>query len=165
MFGPNPPCANVLALVETESRFNPEALSNKGAAGPGQFIAATAAGMCRNYPNELCPPRPNDWDWSAKAIARHLKESMDRLASSTASECSAGLMSLSEYNGGPAALGRERALCQVDGGCDTTRWFLNVELQKSRADWAYKENRDYVFRVFQRSEKYVNAGMGRSWCH
>ena len=165
VFGPNPPCADVLALVETESAFNAEAMSRVGAKGPGQFMPTTAKGMCRNYPTKLCPPKPNDWGWSALAIAYHLKESMDRLTDNTASECSAGLMSLSEYNGGPVALGRERALCQVDSGCDSTRWFLNVELEKSRADWAFKENRDYVFRVFQRSQKYMLAGMGRSWCH
>lgn len=165
VFGPNPPCASVLGLVEQESAFNAEALSRVGAKGPGQFMPVTAEAMCRNYPTVLCPAKPNDWEWSAKAISYLLKESMDRLASNTASDCSAGLMSYSEYNGGPTALARERALCQVDAECDTKRWFDHVETHKSRAQWAFDENRDYVLKVFQRSVKYANAGMGRAWCH
>lgn len=164
VFGPNPPCATVLGLVEQESAFNADALSRVGARGPGQFMPKTAADMCKSYPNVLCPAKPNDWEWSAKAIAYLLKESMDRLDGVSASECSAGLMSLSEYNGGPTALARERALCQVAVGCDSKMWFFNVELQKSRADWAFEENRDYVLKVYTRSQKYANAGMGRAWC-
>ena len=164
VFGPNPPCATALGLVETESAFDAGALSTAGAMGPGQFMPATARALAKKYPKQLGDMKPNDWVWTGKAIAILWKELMTSYLPTSASECSAALFTMSGYNGGPVALARERAMCQVAGGCDAGQWYSNVELQKSRAEWAFKENRDYVSKVITRGFKYANANMGRAFC-
>lgn len=162
--GPAANCADIMGLLEQESGFNDAAVSKAGARGFAQFTADTAELMARKYPS-LRPPNPHNRDWSEKALGLLVAELRDGFKGVAASQCSLWLLITSAYNGGPSILRKERLMCAADLKCNESLWFDNIELKKSRAQWAWDENRDYVFKVFWRAQKYASAGMGTSACH
>lgn len=64
-------------------------------------------------------------------------------------------MALAAYNGGLGWVKRERALCASVKGCDSSRWFGHTEKFRARGQRAFKENRGYVRRVFNRQSIYT----------
>lgn len=163
VFGRDAWTATLAAQLGQESGFRPGALSVAGAQGIAQFMPATARAMAVAY-FELRPAQPWDVVWSLRAHQLLMRENMRRYSPGR-SECSAGLLALAAYNGGPTALDREITLCQAAGSaCDPLRWFLHVESHRSRSAAAYRENRDYVWRIYERSADYAAAGWGRALC-
>lgn len=162
--GPAANCADIMGLLEQESGFRDNAVSSAGARGFAQFTDGTAELMARKYP-ALRPPNPHSRDWSEKALGLLVMELRDSFKGMAASPCTLWLLIASAYNGGPTILRKERLLCDVDLKCDESLWFNNIELKKARAQWAWDENRDYVFKLFWRAQKYAAAGLGTSACH
>lgn len=63
---------------------------------------------------------------------------------------------LSAYNGGLAALTKDRDLCEKALGCEPKRWFGHVE--KNGAKAGFEANRDYVTQILDvRKSKYESA--------
>ena len=121
-----------------------------------QFIDSTAEAMARIYP-DLRPPKPMEPKWCIRARDRLLMENYRRYEKGR-SECSTWLLSFLGYNGSPAALDREIALCRTDPDCDPTRYFYNIELKRSRVEWAWKENRQYPISILTRQPLYATWG-------
>ena len=153
-----------MGLLEQESGFRDDLVSSAGAKGRAQFTDATAELMARKYPT-LRPPNPYSWDWSRKALGLLLAELRTSATGRGDSPCSEWLFMASMYNGGPTMFFRERDLCKMDESCNSRRWFTFVEEKRVRAVWAFKENRDYVWKVFLRGAKYAADGLGTSTCH
>ena len=155
-FGPAAPVAMLAAQLHVESAWRADAVSPAKAQGLAQFIPSTAAGLARIYP-DLRPPLPFDPSWSIRARDRLMAENRHRYQPGR-SACSGWVLGLVAYNGGLAALDREIALCRATSGCDPARWYANVELQRSRAGWAWTESRAYPDRILATQVRYASWG-------
>lgn len=159
---------NVPALaamqVEQESGWVDGRLSSANARGICQFIEPTAVGIETQY-NDLIALGRYSVKWCYRAQALLMKDLYDSYIKQGYSPCSAFLMALSAYNGGPSMLKQEQQLCQVDDDCNHYLWFLNVEPQrKSRAYKYWVENREYVWKIFKREKVYADADWGIMVC-
>lgn len=100
-----------LALIATESAFNPQARSPAGAIGLGQLMPGTARGLGVN---------PNNWQQNLRGSARYLKQQLDRFGRID--------LALSAYNSGP---GGSESKGRVEGFKETQGYVRRVaELEK-----------------------------------
>ena len=143
VFGITAPTALLGAQIQAESGWRPGAHSIY-AAGLAQFIPATAEAMSRKYP-ELGGAEPLNPQWAIRAQSRYMRDLYRPIAA--ASECDRWAFTLSAYNGGPGWIPRDRALCSQHPGCDTGRWYGNVERYTSRSAANAQQNREYPKRI------------------
>ena len=130
--------------VHQESRWNPEAKS-KYASGLAQFTPSTAEWISRLYPKDLGENNPLDPKWALRSLVRYDKWLFDRFSYAD-QETDRWSFTLSGYNGGAGWVERDRKLAVLNGRSDR-KWICNVEHFSSRADWAIKENRDYIVKI------------------
>jgi len=150
-WGVQAPVARLAAQIHQESHWNPSARSPY-AQGLSQFTPSTAAWLPTVCPS-VGPADPWDAGWSIRAVVCYDAWLHDRV-SGAATACDRWAMTLSAYNGGEAARNRERAAAD-----DPSRWFGQVEQQRSRSVAAWRENRGYVRRVLLTLEPaYLAAG-------
>jgi soluble lytic murein transglycosylase-like protein len=133
--------------VHQESRWDPEAKS-KYASGLAQFTPSTAEWISKLYPKDLGDNNPLDSKWALRALVRYDKLLFDG-ATYAASNTDRWSFALSGYNGGAGWVKKDRALT-TNAGRDPNRWACNVEHHSSRADWAIKENRDYIVKILSK---------------
>lgn len=158
-FGLNAPTATLAGQIHQESAWRPSARS-PFAFGLAQFTAPTAEDVAR-WNRELAPADPGDPRWALRAQAYY----MARLLARYPDADEAWLLALAGYNSGPGWTDRSRAVCRADPCCAPGRWAGHVEhaLDPRHADWAVKENRDYVRRiVIEHGPAYERAGWGRA---
>mgnify|MGYP001576587264 FL=1 len=135
--------------IAQESGWKEDARSRVGALGLSQFMPSTAAGFQRNVSRlqELCSTPagcPMDPRWAIRAMTVYDFDEW-KWAGFAPTDRDRWAFMLSSYNGGRAALRREQHACGKP--CDQTRWFDHVERVGRRADWAIRENREYVRRI------------------
>lgn len=135
------------AQVHQESGWNPEARSPY-ASGLAQFTPDTAQWISRLYPKDLGEANPLDVKWALRALVRYDKWLFDR-ASYAQEDQDRWSFTLSGYNGGAGWVARDRKLAQQHGR-NPNRWFCNVEHLSERANWAFRENRDYIVKILFR---------------
>lgn len=86
-----------IALVYVESRFDPSAVSRKGAIGLTQILPPTAADVCRRHgASSFDTAALYDPDTNLRVGAMYLKEMLDRFPDTR--------LALAAYNGGPTAV-------------------------------------------------------------
>jgi hypothetical protein len=135
------------AQIHQESSWNPEARSVY-ASGLAQFTPDTADWISRLYPADLGDKNPLDVRWAIRALVKYDKWLYDR--SSWAETLNdRWCFSLSSYNGGAGWVDRDRKLALQNGRSDK-KWICNVQHFSNRADWAIRENRDYVDKILNR---------------
>ena len=155
-FGPNAPVAALGAQLMVESSCRENLTSSAKAVGLCQFIPSTYEAMARNYA-DLRPAMPLNPRWCIRARDRLIQENHRRYEKGR-SDCTTWLLGFLAYNGSPAALDREIALCRADEKCDPTRYFYHIELKRSRVEWAWKENRQYPISILTRQPLYATWG-------
>lgn len=151
------------AQVGQESSWRDGLTSKAHARGLCQFIAPTAIGIERQHPGLVALGRYSPaWCFRAQAI---LMKDLYRTYKAVRDPCNTIKLAGSAYNGGPMMLNREIGLCHKDvkKGCHYEHW-EHIAPKNARAEWAWKENRDYVFRITQRSKAYADDGWGADYC-
>ena len=159
--------ARLAAQLHQESGFREGARSPVGAQGMAQFMPATAKWIATVFPADLANFDPWNAQQAILAAALYDRWLLDRVGSYSRrelTECSRWAFVFRAYNGGEAALNRERKLAQQDGA-NANDW-LAVEKYRSRAQWAHKENTGYPRRILLVLEPaYLAAGWaGRAAC-
>ncbi len=88
----------VMALVMTESGFNPQAKSHAGARGLGQLMPGTARmlGVSNSY----------DTEQNLYGTVKLLRQHLDKYGKRTNDDFEALVLSLAAYNAGPGAVSR-----------------------------------------------------------
>lgn len=137
------------AQIHQESSWNPDAKSVY-ASGLAQFTPDTADWISRLYPADLGENNPLDVRWAIRALVMYDKWLYEKTtyAETTDDQWS---FTLSGYNGGSGWIDRDRKLAVQNGRSDK-KWVCNVQHFSNRADWAIRENRDYVEKI---SNKWV----------
>lgn len=148
--------------IEAESAWRDGQTSSANARGLCQFIEPTALGIERQYEDIAGLARYSP-AWCFRANAYLMRDEVARYKPGRG-ECTALLMAASAYNGGPYRLNAEIAMCREDAACDASRWFGHVDSKRSRAWWAWNENRPYVTRIYSREPAYAADGWGRLVC-
>jgi hypothetical protein len=135
--------------IHTESRWKPTARSPVGASGLAQAMPSTADWLAEMLPADVqiacgtgagCPLEPA---WAITMLALYdyrLWSSSGRYA---ATKDDRWAFALAFYNGGEGWSNKERVVCQQKPGCDSTRWWGNVENWCVRSPAACRENRAY----------------------
>lgn len=161
VWGLNSP-AWLAAQVGQESGWRDGLVSTAAARGMCQFIEGTAAGIERQNAGLAALGRYSPaWCFRAQAL---LMRDLFRTYSDVRDPCNGIKFAGSAYNGGPSALNREIGLCHKERAtCHYEHW-SHVSMKNSRAAWAYRENRDYVKRITDRSATYSVAGWGADFC-
>lgn len=150
------------AQIQQESAWRPDVDSPVGAQGLAQFMPSTSAWIVEIY-TDLGPVAPYSPGWAMRAMARYDRWIWQRLDAADA--CQRWAMTLSGYNGGLGWVWRDQKLAD-DAGDNPSVWFGSVANYTARADWAKRENRDYVDRILLRyTPRYVSAWGGRSPCY
>lgn len=149
------PVAIHAAQIQQESAWRPDARSPVGAEGLSQFMPSTSDWIAELYP-ELGAAAPYSPSWAMRAQARYNRFHWQRLDG--ANQCSHWALTLSAYNGGLGWVYRDQKLARAAGD-NPAVWFGSVAEYTNRADWAKRENRDYVRRILLRyTPRYVRAG-------
>ncbi len=143
------------AQIHQESTWRTQVASPVGAEGLAQFMPATSAWIADIYP-DLGEAAPYSPQWAMRAMVRYNRWHWARIDVPTS--CDRWAFSLSAYNGGLGWVRRDQRLA-AEHGADPLRWWCNVEHHTPRADWARRENRDYVRRILMDLEpRYRSAG-------
>ena len=143
------------ALVHQESSGNCRAESVY-AQGCTQFTPDTADWAAMRW-KDLRPANVFNPAWSFRAAIRYLEFLDARVPFPDECERTAG--SLSAYNGG---LGNTRKDIRLSGNLDY--WFGGVENYSNRAEWAFKENREYPRKILFEHQKVYRQWSGRTVC-
>lgn len=150
------PVALHAAQIHQESGWRAGVSSPVGAQGLAQFMPGTSSWMAQLYP-DLGQAAPYSPSWAMRAMARYNHFNWQRL-DNAADACNRWAMTLSAYNGGLGWVQRDQRLAQSAGAVPRT-WWGSVERYTSRADWAKRENRQYVTRILQsHTPLYIAAG-------
>lgn len=156
-FGLNAPTSTLAGQIHQESAWRSDARS-PFAFGLAQFTEPTAQDMAR-WRRDLAPADPGDPRWALRAQAYYMARLTQRYPDADES----WLLALAAYNSGPGWTDRSRAVCRDTPCCAPGRWAGHVEhaIDSRHADWAVRENRDYVRRiVIQHGPVYQAAGWG-----
>lgn len=162
-WGFSQPVSIFAAQIHQESGWRPEARSQVGAEGLGQFMPGTARWISQTYPAELGAAAPYDAAWSLRALVLYDRWLWNRLGPEGSGFREDGLhrwaATLSSYNGGLGHLQKEQARA---GSCDRSRYFCCVQSAcgaGGRAEWACRENTQYPVRILLVIEpRYQAAG-------
>lgn len=149
------PVAVHAAQIQQESAWRSDAESPVGAEGLSQFMPSTSDWIAEIYPDlgEAAPYSPG---WAMRAQARYNRWHWRRI--DAADTCQHWALALSAYNGGLGWVYRDQRLARAAGD-DPDVWFGHVERYTNRADWAERQNRDYVDRILLRyTPRYAAAG-------
>ena len=152
-FGLDAPVSLFAAQISVESDWRPT-VESKYAAGLGQFTKDTAKWAGERW-SDLRPVNPYSPAWAIKALVRYDRFLLDRVDGET--ECDAFAMALAAYNGGNTWVRRDAKLTE-ERGDDPRRWWGHVEKHSNRADWAFRENREYPRRIMRRQSIYASWG-------
>lgn len=145
-WGLTAPVATFAGQIHQESGWNP-AVCSAYACGLTQFTGSTAEWIQQVYGTELGSGGVFNPRWAIRALVRYDKHLWDRL--DAASDCDRMAMVLASYNGGLTWVYRDQAIARK-AGSDPAIWWGNVERFSARADWAFKENRDYPRKILKR---------------
>lgn len=153
VWGLNAPVPVMAAQIHQESRYDPTAKS-KYAGGIAQFTPATAEWISGVY--RLGEPQPFDPAWAIRALVLYDRHLWDR--SRGVDNCHHWGFTLAGYNGGAGWIAKERKLAG-QSGVHPDVWFDGVERFSARAEWAWKENRDYPRKIlFKHQQLYRTWG-------
>lgn len=117
-------------------------------------------------------PQLNSWKWEnrydpfyqLKTIVLMDKNLFNSVKWASASQKDQYGFMLSAYNGGLGGVLQDRTLCRATNGCDSTKWFDNVEKQSFKTkiknagygQSAFEINRGYVRKImFEKRQKYM----------
>ena len=156
-FGLNAPVSTFAAHVHKESTWRTDAKSPY-ATGLTQFTDSTAEWVGDKFA-ELGTGEPLDPEWSLRAMIYYMEWLDDNARGKD--YCNSWSKALSMYNGGIGWTRRDEKLTE-EAGKDPMIWWDNVELYSSRADWAFKENRNYPVKIFELQDLYKEAGFGEN---
>lgn len=161
VWGIDAPVATFAAQIHQESGWRHDARS-KFAGGLAQFTPDTADWIGGAFP-DLADRQPFNPAWALRALVRYDLWLWERMPA--AASCDRMAFSLAAYNGGAGWISRDRKAAR-QAGADPDRWWGAVErFNGGRADWAFRENRDYPRRILQRWEPmYAAAGWGKGAC-
>lgn len=159
VWGMDAPIARLAGQIHQESGWRADARS-KYADGLAQFTPGTAAWISTAYP-DLGLPAPFNVRWAIRALVTYDQHLLSRIKPWYARDvppCDRWAMALAAYNGGPGWITRDRRLAAA-AGADPDRWWNHTELHTRRAEWAWRENRDYPRKILLRWEPlYLRAG-------
>lgn len=141
VWGLNAPVPVMAAQIHQESRYDPAAKS-KYAGGIAQFTPATAEWIAGAY--RLGEPQPFNPAWAIRALVLYDRHLWDRSAG--VDSCNHWGFTLAGYNGGAGWIAKERKLARASG-VHPDLWFGGVERFNARAEWAWRENRDYPRKI------------------
>lgn len=133
--------------IHQESNWNPEAQS-KYASGLAQFTPQTAEWISKLYAKDLGENKPLDARWAIRACLKYDKFLYEKFIQSYSSD-DRWRFTLSSYNGGYGWVLKDQKLTESKGR-DSSKWICNVEHYSNRAQWAFKENRDYPFKILNK---------------
>jgi len=141
LYGMNAPIAMFAAQLHQESSWRPKSYS-KYAKGLAQFTPSTADWIVEKFPELTQADRDNPW-WNIRAMMKYDRWLFKRLPSDRS--CDKWGFTLSAYNGGLTWVWRDKRLTKREGG-DPHSWQA-VREHSNRAEWAFKENRDYTRKI------------------
>ena len=151
-YGMEAPVPLFAGQIHQESAWRPD-VSSPYADGLTQFTPDTAKWIAELYP-DLGTADAFNPKWAIRAMLRYNKH-LYSLFKDVTSECDRWAFVLSSYNGGYGWIKRDRRIA-ISNGKDPTKWWDNVELYSSRAEWAFEENRDYPRKIiYIRQELYL----------
>ena len=127
--------------VHQESRWDPEAKS-KYASGLAQFTPDTAKWISGLYPKDLGENNPLDIKWALRALVKYDRFLNDKFPKAITTN-DRWAFALSSYNSGLGWTLKERKSAG-DKGKNIDQWWCSVQHELVRAEWAFKESRDYV---------------------
>lgn len=162
VWGIDAPVATFAGQVHQESGWRHDARSAY-AGGLAQFTPDTADWIGGIFP-DLAERQPFNPAWALRALARYDRWLWDKMPG--ASACDRMAFVLSGYNGGAGWTNRDIRAAR-SAGAAPDRWWGGVErFNAGRADWAFRENRDYPRRILMRWEPlYLRTGWGLGVCH
>lgn len=120
----------LLAIIDVESRFNPDALSPAGAVGLGQLMPKTAESMARHAGMEFKPTLLTDPRYNVKLSVQYLNKLYAQFGNN--------VLVAAAYNGGP-------------GGAQKYKKWMDGETEK---DSVHKETVAYVSMVMEKYYAY-----------
>ena len=167
-WGLDAPISTFAAQIHQESGWRSTAKS-KYASGLAQFTPATAEWISKVYPASLGAPAPYSPGWAIRALIVYNRRLFGAISPLSAPlpqvpDCDRWALALSGYNGGPGWVSRDRKLTAQLGG-NPDAWWGEVENHSTRAEWAFRENRDYPRKILLRWESlYFDAGWGGRVC-
>lgn len=134
------------AQIHQESMWR-ETAQSKYASGIAQFTPATAEWISGAY--RLGEAQPTNPAWALRALVTYDRHLWDR--TSGVDDCNRWAFTLAGYNGGAGWIIKERKMARA-AGVPADLWFGGVERFSARAEWAWKENRDYPRKILYRHQ-------------
>ena len=153
------PVALYAAQVHKESSWRDDAESPY-AQGLTQFTPDTANWAAQRW-QSLRPANVWSPGWALRAMILYDGFLRERVGG--ANECAAWSLTLSAYNGGLTNTRRDVKLAELRGA-NPRLWWGHVERYSARAEWAYRENRNYPRRILELQETYAAWGGGVVQC-
>lgn len=156
VWGLDAPIATFAGQIHQESGWNPSAQSPY-ARGLTQFTPATAEWISKLYADYVGAGNPFEPQWALRALVQYNKHLWDPIKADT--DCDRMAFTLSAYNGGAGWITRDKKKAK-EAGLNDRRWFDHVEtVNAGRAQWAFKENRDYPRKILNKHQ-YIYEGWG-----
>jgi len=156
VWGLGAPVATFAGQIHQESGWNPSAQSPY-ARGLAQFTPATADWIGKTYSDYVGKGNPFEPQWALRALVQYDKHLWNAVTADT--DCDRMAFTLSGYNGGAGWVTRDKKKAK-EAGLDDGRWFDHVEtINAGRAQWAFKENRDYPRKILHKHQ-YVYEDWG-----
>lgn len=156
-FGLNAPVATLAAQIHQESMWKSEVESHAGAQGIAQFMPSTAEDMARRFPEICAPANPFSPKWAFACRDRYMKRLNEASKNENTTECDEWAFGLRAYNGGLGWINRDRKKAKLEGA-NPDNWVEVQPFNAGRAAWAYKENTQYIIRIFNREYDYSSWG-------
>jgi soluble lytic murein transglycosylase-like protein len=119
-------------------------------------MPATARWIAKEIPERLGQFDP--WNPRQAALAAAVYDHWLWARQDGDTACARWAFTLSAYNGGERALGKEQTLAER-AGANPLRWFHQVASFRARSMASYRQNRGYVHRILLVLEPaYIDAG-------